>query len=100
MVAVRADDLDLMNPAVQEDWYPAYSALREYAPVWRMPTGEFLLTRYRDIHYVLRHPELFPHAVPGQNRLLRSDKALPVYETKGWTRPSPLGTNPPEHRDY
>jgi cytochrome P450 len=97
---VRAEDVDLMDPGVQEDWYPVYQALREQAPVWRSPTGEYVLTRYKELQYVLRHPELFPNAVPGQNPLITSPEALAVYQRDGWPRHSPLGTNPPEHRTY
>ena len=97
---MRIDELDLLDPAVQEDWYPAYDALREQAPVWRSPTGEFVLTRYRELHYVLRHPELFPNAEPGENPLVTSEAALAIYATKGWPRRSVLATNPPEHKAY
>ena len=96
----RLDDLDLMDPAVQEDWYPAYDALRDQAPVWRSPSGEYLLTRYREVQHVLRHPDLFPNAEPGQNRMLRSDEASAVYERDGWPRRSWLASNPPAHRSY
>jgi cytochrome P450 len=96
----RVTDVDLMDPRVQEDWYPAYETLRRQAPVWRSPTGEYVLTRYKELQHVLRHPELFPNAVPGQNPLLNSPEALAVYQRDGWPRHSPLGTNPPEHRAY
>jgi cytochrome P450 len=97
---VRAEDVDLMDPGVQEDWYPVYQTLREQAPVWRSPTGEYVLTRYKELQHVLRHPELFPNAVPGQNPLITSPEALAVYQRDGWPRHSPLSTNPPDHRSY
>ena len=74
--------------------------LREQAPVWRAPTGEVVLTRYRELHYVLRHPELFPNAEPGENPLLTSESALAIYAMQGWPRRSVLATNPPEHKAY
>ncbi len=53
--------IDLMDAEVQEDWFPHHRVLRERAPVWRIPsTGEYFLSRYDDVIYVLRHPELFP----------------------------------------
>ena len=97
---VRVEDVDLMDPGVQEDWYPAYKTLREQAPVWRSPTGEYVLTRYKELQHVLRHPDLFPNAVPGQNPLMKSPEALADYQRDGWPRRSPLSTNPPEHRSY
>src|SRR5436305_12339011 len=97
---MRLEDVDFMDPAVQEDWYPAYDALRADAPVWRSANGDNVLTRYQELHYVLRHPELFPNAVPGENPLLNDPTALATYQRDGWPRRSPLGTNPPEHRAY
>ena len=44
------DEVDLFDPATQEDWYPTYDLLREEAPVWRMPgTTTYVLTRFEDI---------------------------------------------------
>lgn len=98
----NVDDIDFMDPAVQEDWFPHYRRLREEAPVWRMPsTGEYFLSRYEDVMYVLRHSELFPNArTDSQFRLLQTDEALQYYEDHGWKRSGPLGTNPPIHREY
>ncbi len=100
--AAGVDDIDFMDPVVQEDWFPHYRRLREEAPVWRMPdTGEYFLSRYEDVMYVLRHAELFPNARTDSTfRLLQTDEALQYYEEHGWTRSGPLGTNPPIHREY
>ncbi len=99
---IRIDELDLMDPAVQEHWFPYYRALREQAPVYRVPrTGEFFLTRYDDVHYVLRHPELFPAAASASDfKLIRSEAANRYYQEHGWPRRGPLGMNPPIHREY
>ena len=42
-----------------EDPYPCYAALREHEPVKRLPGGGVLLTRYRDVEFVYKHPKLF-----------------------------------------
>jgi cytochrome P450 len=99
---IVADEIDFMDPEVQEDWFPYYRALREQAPVWKVPTtGEYFLTRYEDVLYVLRHPELFPNArTDSQFKLLQSEEALRYYEEHGWTRRGPMATNPPIHREY
>ena len=39
--------------------YPYYRALREHAPVKRMPDGSFFLTRYNDIVPVYRDPKVW-----------------------------------------
>ena len=94
--------IDLMDPAVQEDWFPYYRVLREQAPVWRVPaTGEYFLSRYEDVIYVLRHPELFPHtSTSSEFRLLQTDAANRYYEEHGWRRKQTLGIDPPVHREY
>jgi cytochrome P450 len=99
---VDVDQIDLMDPAVQEDWFPYYRALREKAPVWRVPgTGEFFLSRYEDVIYVLRHPELFPHtSTSSEFKLLQTDAARRYYEEHGWKRKQTLGVDPPVHREY
>jgi len=102
MSQTHVDDIDFMDPAVQEDWFPHYRRLREEAPVWRVPsTGEYFLSRYADVIYVLRHPELFPHtSTSSAFRLLESETAMRYYEEHGWRRKQTLGIDPPVHREY
>jgi cytochrome P450 len=102
MSQINVDEIDFMDPAVQEDWFPHYRRLREEAPVWRVPsTGEYFLSRYDDVTYVLRHPELFPHtSTSSEFRLLESETAMRYYEEHGWRRKQTLGIDPPVHREY
>ena len=102
MSQTDVDQIDFMDPAVQEDWFPYYRRLREEAPVWRVPsTGEYFLSRYDDVSYVLRHPELFPHtSTSSEFRLLKSEAAMRYYEEHGWRRKQTLGIDPPVHREY
>ena len=102
MTEAEVDAIDLMDPAVQQDWFPYYRTLRERAPVWRVPsTGEYFLSRYDDVIYVLRHPELFPHtSTSSEFRLLQTDAANRYYEEHGWRRKQTLGIDPPVHREY
>ncbi|MEP7102036.1 MAG: cytochrome P450, partial [Burkholderiales bacterium] len=46
-----ADTFDLrrLSDAFYDDPFPTYRALREHAPVKRMPDGSVFLTRYADI---------------------------------------------------
>lgn len=40
--------VDLFDPEVQENWYPAYDLLRSQTPVWQMPgTHTFVVTSDR-----------------------------------------------------
>ncbi|MGH8820632.1 MAG: cytochrome P450 [Rhodoferax sp.] len=41
------------------DPYPYYDALREHVPVKRMPDGSYFLTRFADLDYVYKNPQLF-----------------------------------------
>ena len=102
MKVTDVDHIDLMDPEVQEDWFPYYRMLREQAPVWQVPaTGEFFLSRYEDVIYVLRHPELFPHtSTSSEFRLLQTEAANRYYEEHGWRRKQTLGIDPPLHREY
>ncbi|HEY5310617.1 MAG TPA: cytochrome P450, partial [Casimicrobiaceae bacterium] len=59
--AAIANDFDLarLPPQFYVDPYPFYRALREQAPVKRMPDGSWFLTRYDDILPVYRDPKVF-----------------------------------------
>jgi cytochrome P450 len=46
---VRSFDLNRLDAAFLDDPYPTYRALREFAPVHRLPDGSFFLTRYDDL---------------------------------------------------
>ena len=58
---VTTDDIDLFDPATQQDWFPVDRRLREEAPVYRIPgTSTYVVSRYDDVMHVLRHQDLFP----------------------------------------
>jgi cytochrome P450 len=51
---------DPFSPAVREDPYPHYAALREEAPVhWAETTRAWVVSRHDDVSFVLKSPELF-----------------------------------------
>jgi cytochrome P450 len=92
------NDIDLFDPATQQDWYAAYDRLRADSPVFRIPgTTTYVVTRYADVLHVLRHQDVFPS---GTGLTGRSSPATEVYAARGWQRLAPLGVNPPEHRHY
>jgi len=59
--AVLAAEFDLrhLSDAFYDDPYPSFHALREHAPVKRMPDGSVLLTRYADVVAVYKDPKTF-----------------------------------------
>jgi cytochrome P450 len=56
-----ADNFDLrrLSEAFYDDPFPTYRALREHAPVRRMPDGSVFLTRHADIVAVYKDPKTF-----------------------------------------
>src|SRR3990172_4155915 len=53
-------DRDPLNPAWRDDPYPCYRVLRDSAPVfWSPSTNAWCVSRYDDVMFVLRNPELF-----------------------------------------
>jgi len=51
---------DPCGPEWRDDPYPFYRELRDTAPVyWAPTTGGFCVSRYDDVMFVLRNPELF-----------------------------------------
>ncbi len=52
-------DLKNLSPDFYDDPFPTYRALREYAPVKRMPDGGLFLTRYADIQSIYLDPVTF-----------------------------------------
>lgn len=100
---MSALDIDLFDPEVQENWYPAYERLMNEAPVFQMPgTNIYVLTRYDDVYEVLRQPELYSneHEKYGAAVLFQYQSAKDIYLEKGWRRWHPLSLDPPVQRQY
>jgi cytochrome P450 len=59
--AALADRFDLrqLSDAFYDDPFPTYHALRDHAPVKRMPDGSVFLTRYADVVAVYKDPRTF-----------------------------------------
>ena len=58
---VHASDYDMLDPKVRANPYPYYEALRRESPIHRIREGMpiFAVSRFRDVEYVLHHPEQF-----------------------------------------
>src|SRR6516162_1987228 len=51
---IRGFNLARLSTAFLNDPYPTYTALRDHAPIHRLPDGSFFLTRYDDVALVYR----------------------------------------------
>jgi cytochrome P450 len=83
-------DYNPLSPEVIENPYPYYAYLREHAPVyWIEPLHAWALSRYADVDFALRNPQIFSSSgFTGQ--------------TLGDLNPTPeipwiLDMNPPDH---
>ncbi len=99
----KAEDIDFMDPVVQENWFDAYDIIREESPAYFMPQiGMYVITRYDDIERILRDSETFTHGPVEEDvePLLRYEEARSIYQEKGWPRIAPLGFDLPHHPHY
>ncbi|NVB37651.1 cytochrome P450 [Pseudenhygromyxa sp. WMMC2535] len=86
-------EINLFDPEVRRNPYPAYSYLRNH-PVQKVePLGAWVLSRSQDIQYALRHPELF------------SSTAFRSIVAPEWCPECPLADSPltmdgPEHTKF
>jgi len=71
-------DLTKLPPSFFTDPYPYYRALREHAPVKRMPDGSWFLTRYSDILPVYRDAQAW--SSDKQKEFGPKFGATPLYE--------------------
>ncbi len=100
---MRVEDHSLMDPAIQESPFDYYRALREQAPVYYMPdAGSYLVSRYRDVQFVISHPEIWSNDLLGKAgfSMFQHEEAKRILEQKGWPRDTRLQSDPPVHRDY
>jgi cytochrome P450 len=88
--------LDLADPKFLADPYPAYRFLRDRAPVWRAPTGVWVLTRYGEIAAVLKDPR-FGHDFEGELSDIRERRELLDEPAYRGLRLSMLVRDPPDH---
>ena len=98
-----AAEISFMDPVVQENWFPAYDVIREESPVYFMPQiGMYVVTRYEDLEYIIRRPEIFTTGgdVQSTEPLIKFPANRALYDTKGWRRYTSLGENVPKHQHY
>jgi cytochrome P450 len=65
---------DLLAPDVIEDPYTYFGRLREEDPVhWNPLYDTWVITRYDDVVWSLRHPEFFSHSLGFSGRQMASN---------------------------
>src|SRR5262245_66105030 len=94
---VTAIPFDPFSDAQREDPYPGYAELRRHSPVTKIETlGAYVVARYSDVTYVLRHPELFSSSAM-HTSLTNPDgsgTALPAAEAARLAEAIPAMHNP------
>lgn len=94
------------DPETLENPFPGFAALREERPVYKVPDVPmelYMVTRYDDIQYVTKHPELFSNAplASGFVRAYDDDPEFAALRDEvfegGHSLPS---MDPPDHTVY
>jgi cytochrome P450 len=103
IVPTSPGEINFLDLEVQQCPYPAYSLLRDQAPVWKDPiTGMYNITRYDDLRKVLLDTDNFPSERPRASTQLddkRAQKILALYKEKGWVpAPTLAGRDDPGHK--
>lgn len=87
---------NILAPEVLADPYPLYAELRSKAPVCQVGSyGYWAVSRYDDVVYVLKHPELFPSSGIFEARQRTVDERLRDGMILGQV--NLIGVDPPVH---
>ncbi len=97
-------DYSLLDAPTRECPYHYFNALRREAPVHFLPEiNSWYVSRYEDIRYVKKHPEIFSNDIYtyGSSRGAASDFVESYRAEHGWERAHTLQrTDPPRHTIY
>ena len=83
------------DPEFLVDPYPTYARLRDEDPVHRTPIGTLLVSRYDDVHRVLRDTETSVRQFETNAEVPEHMRPLQVLRAQ--REPSILGLDPPDH---
>jgi len=97
-------DFNLLDDEVRECPFRYFQTIREQSPVYFMPELQaYYVSRYEDLRYVKKHPELFSNNIYTYgNRGGSARNIAEEYRAEhGWQRVSTLQrTDPPVHTSY
>lgn len=95
---------NLFEDETRECPFKYFRSVREQQPVYFMPElNAFYVSRYEDLRYVKKHPELFSNNIylASQSRGKARDIAEEYRTENGWQRAHTLQrTDPPVHTSY
>lgn len=106
---MNLEEIDLYDPEIQENWFPAYKTILEEAPVYQIPgSTTYVITKYEDILRIVRDPETFSNQpeIHGGEQLIEHAEARQYYRDHGLGKDTGrarwplLGMDPPDHRKY
>ena len=97
-------DYNLLEDQTRECPFAYFQAIRKEQPVFFMKElGAYYVSRYEDLRYVKKHPELFSNDVfvLANNNPMERNVAERYKAENGWKRVSTLQrTDPPVHTKY
>ena len=100
----KLQQFNLFDDAVRECPFPYLQAIRAESPVYFMPElGAYYVSRYEDLRYVKKHPEIFSNDIfKLSNRGGGGRNVAEQYRNEhGWARVSTLQrTDPPVHTKF
>ncbi len=82
---------DFANPALRANPYPAYRFLREAAPIWRAPTGHWIVSTHAGCTQLLRDP-----VMGREDESMRSPELMGEFAVASLSRMM-LFVDPPVH---
>lgn len=99
----QPEEFSLLDDDTRECPFPYLKAIREQQPVYFMPELQaFYVSRYEDLRYVKKHPELFSSDLYELGSRSNVRNVAEEYKAEhGWKRVSTLQrTDPPVHTKY
>lgn len=99
---ISAAEVDLTDPAIQENPYGAYKKLRDTG-VYHLPANDmYIVTRYDHIAEIVRDPDNFSENVATHSAqpYLTNEDVAAVFREKGLQRAPTFMLDPPLHTTY
>jgi cytochrome P450 len=99
----RLSRFSLFDPETQENPYEYYRILRQDAPVYKLPEGNYyIVSRYADVREALRRPDIFSSDFDNRSLspLGQPPEVGEIFAREGWVRKRVLKSDAPAHTMY